>query len=581
MFQAVVTENEQSAAEHFSLAPWSEAELVLLAEIGRSLSASLDELAESWTEKVYPLAGAVLSDSARLKSSIVAVHRTFLRAHFRNLQTGTVDRIFSDALEQLIAFLRVQRHEGGQLRTTLAHLFFSLEVVTTLLSERLAEIHEKDPRLPAMIVALSKTSLVLSRVAGSAFYEVRSEEMQEALRIASSLLETSHELNARTDSVFAVLGKLTRIVQRLVRCDLGFALLWNEAEAAYVIEAGSGLSAAGLEELKSYRFHRNDYPVMADVFDGKLVAHQRGDGSVSAEFMERYGQSAYAVAPMTSSQGQRLGSLVACRSEPVPFTPSDLEILRGIAQNAALAIENAMLVEKLAQASRVKSDFINSMSHEIRTPLHVVVGYVDILRDRWQNDPESVALLDYMQSNTGYLIKLVNSVLDVARMEAGQMPLQIETFPAEEILTSLRQMFSPSSLKHGVEFSCRSCGVLPSLTTDRMKLLEILSNLVANAFKFTDSGSVTVMAACGDDARIRFDVTDTGLGIDPGVVHTIFDVFRQVGPSNRGGTGLGLYIVKRLTGLLGGEVNVESEPGRGSTFRVQIPLSAPAATVSG
>lgn len=417
-------ENGQPSVECSSSATWNEEELTLLSEIGRALSPSVADLANEWTDRVFTVVSTVLPDSVRSREEITSIHRVFLESHLQNLRERAVDRIFPSSLAQLVAFLRRQLEKGGELRTTLSHLFFSLEALTTLLSEHLVRIHSGDPRLPAMIAALGKVSLVLSHAAGTAFYEVRSGEMQEALRIASSLLETSFELNAPAGSVQNVLAKLTRIVQRLVRADMGLALLWKESENAYVAQSGSGFSASDLEDLKSYRFRRSDFPVMADVFDGKPTARRLSEGGVPTEFMERFGPSAYAVAPMSTSQGKRLGSLVACRSEAVPFSSSDLEILRGVAQNAALAVENAMLVEELEAILHGKSDFIRSMSHEIRSPLHVLIGYLEVLLDRCREDSEAVDLVQRMQWNASYLLKLVNGVLSApAASPAARGPL--------------------------------------------------------------------------------------------------------------------------------------------------------------
>ena len=275
---------------------------------------------------------------------------------------------------------------------------------------------------------------------------------------------------------------------------------------------------------------------------------------------------------MVGTDRSPLGILAVYRSEPVEFRSADLRILEGMAQNAALALENARLVEQLEAAAHLKSEFINSMSHEMRTPLNVIFGSLDMLGDQVSEKGEARVAIERIRSNTGHLHKLVNTLLDIGRIDAGRMPLNVETFGVDRVFEDLSQLFAPVARNRGISFECFVDGNLGPLTTDRMKLLEILNNLLSNAFKFTDRGRIGVRAhAVAGAERVRFQVDDTGIGIAPQAIDAAFELFRQVGPNDRGGTGLGLYVVKRLTDLLHGEVEVDSSPGRGSSFRVQIP----------
>ncbi|MGH7821753.1 MAG: ATP-binding protein, partial [Candidatus Binatia bacterium] len=547
-------------------------ERTLLRDVGVRLHPDRDEIARAWAQRLIDRLGPPFTDHPDALPRLSELNLWFLEGHLDGLRRGDVDGILRSNFDADLALLRSQRENEPSIRSTLSQLYLSLQVSTGVIVDRLTEVYRDDARLPQILNVYGRLALVLGEVLGRAFYEVRSEETQSALRAVSSLLEASRELNTRPESVAGVLGQLTRIVNRLVVCDKSLVFLWNEAEQAYVAEAGLGFSAEHFGEIHSMRFRRGTFSMMDDILDGRTASGTRDDGRVPRQTMERYDEMTYAVTPMNDSRGRPLGTLAAYRREPSPFDETDLEILKGVAQVAALAIENAQLVEKLAASSRLKSDFINSMSHEIRTPINVLAGYLDMLSDRRRGDPEDIEILRRMKQNTGYLLALVNTILDVGRIEAGKMPLRLDVFSIAEVLQALRDAFGATAAARGLRFECRTEADLPPLRTDRLKVLEILNNLVGNAFKFTDRGSITVTAGAVD-GLVCFEVRDTGIGIQTGALGEIFDVFRQGGSSDRGGTGLGLYIVKRLSGLLGGSVSVESELGRGSTFRVSIPAS--------
>jgi signal transduction histidine kinase len=403
-----------------------------------------------------------------------------------------------------------------------------------------------------------------------AFHEVRSEELQEALRASSALLESSLELNTRSPSVNGVMSQLAAMTARHLGSERTLTFLWLPAENAYAPAAGFGLTADEVEELVPVRFRPGDYPIMDLLLRGESVCGTRDDGRVSREMLEHYGSHVYAIAPVLGAQREPLGLLAAYRREARPFQPIDLRILEGLARNAAMALDNARLVEQLEAAARLKSEFVNSMSHEMRTPLNVIFGYLEMLSDQLAPEHEGHELVGRIHRHAGYLVKLVNTLLDIGRIEAGRMPLNVETFTVDNVFADLEQLFGPLARDRGLVFDCRAEGELGPLTTDRLKLLEILNNLLANAFKFTDNGHIGLRALADDDF-VRFEVVDTGIGIDPDNAGAAFELFRQLGSNERGGAGLGLYVVKRLTELLHGDVDVESAPGQGSCFRVEIP----------
>jgi signal transduction histidine kinase len=214
------------------------------------------------------------------------------------------------------------------------------------------------------------------------------------------------------------------------------------------------------------------------------------------------------------------------------------------------------------------------MSHELRTPLHVIIGYSDLIADEVLG-PLTVEQADGVKrvgSSARRLHDLITNTLDMSRLESGTLSISNNEIGAAAVLRDL-QLDVAHLAKPGVELLWRPEAGLPALQTDAGKLKVVLKNLLTNALKFTESGSVTISAA-PRDGGVEFAVVDTGIGIPSEARDLIFEPFRQADPSvgaRLGGVGLGLHIVRRLTDLLGARITLESEVGRGSTFRVWFP----------
>jgi signal transduction histidine kinase len=239
-------------------------------------------------------------------------------------------------------------------------------------------------------------------------------------------------------------------------------------------------------------------------------------------------------------------------------------------------------VDELAQANmalyesnRLKGDFLATMSHELRTPLNSILGFSEVLvssngltekQQRWARN---------IQSSGERLLNLINDILDLAKIEAGKMQVRLSEFSASDVCEGLLAMFRPLAEKKNIELRHQIDQGIPLLRQDQVKLQQILSNLLSNAIKFTPEGGRVLLKAEADPLCIILTVTDTGVGIAPEEQELVFEKFRQSGnPMTRehAGTGLGLSIVRELSKLLGGEVTLQSELGRGSTFTVRLPL---------
>lgn len=233
-------------------------------------------------------------------------------------------------------------------------------------------------------------------------------------------------------------------------------------------------------------------------------------------------------------------------------------------------------IQVAEEASRAKTDFLAKVSHELRTPLTAILGYVDMMSHSASRTGES-GRLERVASNSRYLLHLVSDILDLSRIEAGQIKVSAETFELERLLSSIETLAHPIAAEKGIEFEIEVLGDVPSaVELDGMRLRQILFNLVENALKFTETGGVIVVVQHSRE-RLEFNVQDTGIGIDARNLDLIFEPFTQVNNKSelRRGTGLGLNISQRLARMLGGNIEVTSSPNNGSDFRVHV--RAPAA----
>jgi PAS domain S-box-containing protein len=247
---------------------------------------------------------------------------------------------------------------------------------------------------------------------------------------------------------------------------------------------------------------------------------------------------------------------------------SDLE-----AQNERLKWQS----QELEKANKLKSDFLASMSHELRTPINAIMGHASLMMDQIHgslNDRQRDALRR-IRAAAGDLLALINDLLDLARIEAGKMPLTYERVDPRIVIAEIHQQVEPMVQKRGLTFSSSVSEQCREIETDRQKFKQILLNLISNAIKFTPRGGITVTVGIEQGNELRVDVTDTGIGIKGTDLEMIWEDFRQVDQSMTrevGGTGLGLSIVRKLLDRLGGRASVVSTYGAGTTFTLVFPL---------
>jgi signal transduction histidine kinase/FixJ family two-component response regulator len=395
--------------------------------------------------------------------------------------------------------------------------------------------------------------------------------------VAAALHRVGRTLIAALDTP-ALLGTLCEVAAGVLQCDSSHTLLWQPDARVFrpianygatpeeqALARATAVPLAMMQRLLRRFEHDDVAQITPTAVDLLSTPQQRASTQLCIAL--RRGTELIGIQVASRRDSQEPFGRVACR------------IGRGVAQMASLVLEHARVRRELEQSNRLKSDFVATMSHELRTPLNIILGYTDLLRDG-EFGPlagEQREVLRRIELSARSLLEMVNATLDLSRLERGLAPLDIEPVALGEWLQELAHSAVGPNVTRGVPLRLHLSSGLPTLHTDPVKLKVIVSNLLTNAFKFTSHGAVTLSARPHPDG-VEIAVADTGQGIAPDVLPIIFEPFRQGGDVNTGhvpGVGLGLYIVRKLLDLLHGSIGVESEVGKGSTFRIRLPRELP------
>jgi signal transduction histidine kinase len=332
-----------------------------------------------------------------------------------------------------------------------------------------------------------------------------------------------------------------------------------------MIRSGSGLSEVVLAAKKAV--------VVRDV--------QNDPRTRNRDFMARNRLVTYLGIPLVVKE-EMMGVLGLYTRSPQTFLPEQIEFFSALGNQAAIAIHNSRLYEKLKMSNdtlektlEIKSVLTGVMAHELKTPIQVIVGAAGMLSMGMCGDlsDEQRKRVETIEAGADELVQLMDSSLQMAQLEQGKVHLRVTEICPKTLLDELESEFRDKFHQKGIELIIHAppFGIL--LKSDRIKLKEILRNLIDNARKFTPRGNVTVAFANKENGRVEIMISDTGIGIEREILPRIFELFYQVDSRHKehAGAGLGLNIVKRLVTALSGEIAVDSEIGKGTTFRVTLP----------
>jgi signal transduction histidine kinase len=280
-----------------------------------------------------------------------------------------------------------------------------------------------------------------------------------------------------------------------------------------------------------------------------------------------------------------IGAIGIFRQQVRPFEEKHIEVVRNFAEQAVIAVENARLLHELQDksqqleiASQHKSQFLANMSHELRTPLNAILGYTELILDSIYGEPTEKmrAVLERLHANGKHLLNLINDVLDLSKIEAGELKLDLADYSLEDVVHTVVTAVEPLATGKALTLAADVNKDLPIGLGDGRRLAQVLLNLVGNGINFTDRGQVTIRAGTVD-GLFKVAVSDTGPGIAASDQEKLFKNFQQADNTitrQKGGTGLGLAISKRIIEMHGGRIWLDSEVGKGSTFTFTVPVRA-------
>ncbi|KGN40273.1 response regulator [Knoellia aerolata] len=416
--------------------------------------------------------------------------------------------------------------------------------------------------------------------------EARSTELARRVDQLEALSEVGNAVSSSLDAD-EVLATIVNVAVELSGTSGGSLVDLDEESGLFSVRTATGTSAEVLQALRDSRIHIDETLIGQACRERAPI--QVADLSTMEEDLDPHLSILYAagwrsvVAVPLIRSGKIVGALVVRRKTPGAFSEETCELLEAFANQSAIALTNARIHRQLevqsaelAEASRHKSEFLASMSHELRTPLNAVIGFSEVLLERMfgdLNERQEDYLHDILTSGR-HLLDLLNDVLDLSKVEAGQMELDRTDFSIEDAISYALSMVRERAVDHHVALRTELPPGLGLVNADELRIKQVLLNLLSNAVKFTPDGGTVVVTATRRHDVLEVTVSDTGVGIAAADQERIFDSFQQGSRAARKveGTGLGLTLTRRIVELHGGQVWLRSELGHGSTFGFTVPL---------
>jgi signal transduction histidine kinase len=412
----------------------------------------------------------------------------------------------------------------------------------------------------------------------------RTDELARSVGELQALGEVSQAVNSTLDLETVLTTIVSRAVQ-LSRTDAGTIYVFDEERKEFKLRATYGMSEEMILAITDQHIGIGEAHIGPAAQQRKpiQVADIRDEAASPVNDINlREGYRAVLIIPLLRPD-QIVGALVVRRKTPGEFPQSTIDSLETFADQSVVAIQNARLFseieekgKQLAIASQHKSQFLANMSHELRTPLNAILGYTELILDSIYGEvPEKAqGVLKRVESNGKHLLGLINDVLDLSKIEAGQLVLSLNDYSMKDVLYSVFSAVEPLASEKNLNFKVEAPPEMPKGRGDERRLTQVILNLVGNAIKFTDNGEVVIKAS-STNGSFTVAVRDTGPGISPADQGKIFEEFQQADNSatkKKGGTGLGLSISRRIVEMHGGKLWVESEVGKGSVFSFSLPV---------
>jgi signal transduction histidine kinase/CheY-like chemotaxis protein len=414
------------------------------------------------------------------------------------------------------------------------------------------------------------------------------EGRQRELAHKVEQLQALNEVGATVSSSLVLDEVLSTIISNAVRfagCDGGSIMEYVEAERRLLPRTTYPSSPNLLSGLRRIRIGLDETLVGRAAREGRPLGIPdiaTVERDVHLQLLYEDGWRSVLAVPVLRD-GQIIGVMVVRRKTPGDFSAEVLDFMETFASQSALAVFNARLFRELERksaelqvASEHKSAFLASMSHELRTPLNAVIGFSEVLLERMfgdLNDRQEEYLRDILSSGK-HLLELLNEILDLSKVEAGRMELELGTFSVRGVIEQTIALVRERAALHGIALTVDIEPTLDLVESDELRFKQVVLNLLSNAVKFTPDGGHVAVRAVTAERRLTVTVTDDGVGIPPEDTERIFEAFHQGrrGASREEGTGLGLTLCRRIVALMGGELTLQTEVGVGSTFGFTIPL---------
>jgi signal transduction histidine kinase len=417
--------------------------------------------------------------------------------------------------------------------------------------------------------------------------ETRTRELARSVGELRALGEVGQTVSSTLD-LQTVLSTIVGHAVQLSATSGGIIYEYDEAKQEFHLRASQRMEDEAVEALRATPVRPGQgatgqaATTRAPVQVPNILEQRESTATSVRPILARLGYRSVLAVPLLR-EGRILGALTVWRKETGSFSPEVVNLLQTFATQSALAIQNARLFREIEDksrqieaANRHKSEFLANMSHELRTPLNAIIGFSEVLGERMfgELNEKQAEYTDDILSSGRHLLSLINEILDLSKVEAGRMELELVKFDLPLAIDNARTFVRERATKHGINLEVSVDERLGEYLGDERKIKQILLNLLSNAVKFTPEGGRIGIKARQADGSIEISVSDTGIGIAPEDQPKIFEEFRQVGTDyahKTEGTGLGLTLAKKFVELHGGKIWVESEVGKGSTFTFTLP----------